>query len=428
MSYNNQARATLTLDKRRAKKDGTFPVKLYVWHATQKKGKHYPTGLSCSLKEYESAQLKSKVRKPYLELRSQFNSILERASSEINQLTVFSFSEFEKRMGRSKNNGTGVFFYYNEIISEYSRSERLKTASNYEMSRNSIQGYLKHTGKDGESLGFTEITVDWLQGFENYLTTVRTKGKSKATLSTTTFSMYCRCLRAVYNRAIRKNEVQQHYYPFGLRRNGKFQILAPKKVKKALDKEQIRTLYMSEPSSREQQWARDFFLFSYVCNGMNTKDIALLKHAELRQNSFRFFRAKIRNTNAAPMEIIVHLNEFAKKVIENYAVSSGKSSYVFPILTDGMSESDRMKAIHNFTSSINKPLKKLTKKLGLPPDISSNWARHSFATHAANDNMGVDFIRQSMGHSSNDTAINYIGSLDGLKRKEFSESLLNFED
>jgi hypothetical protein len=71
--------------------------------------------------------------------------------------------------------------------------------------------------------------------------------------SLTTVSMYLRALRAVYNKAIEENEIEQEFYPFGKR---KYQVPATKNTKKALSKEQLRILFNAKIESPEQEKAK----------------------------------------------------------------------------------------------------------------------------------------------------------------------------
>ena len=106
---------------------------------------------------------------------------------------------------------------------------------------------------------------DWLEKFETYM--VKTMGKSRTTLS-----MYVRTLRTVYNNALSENEIEREFYPFGKR---KYQVPATKRVKKALTKAELKLMFETTPKTRGQQRAKDFWFFSFICNGMNMKDIAL---------------------------------------------------------------------------------------------------------------------------------------------------------
>jgi len=329
-------------------------------------------------------------------------------------------------MGRGKGMGSDVFYHYEVIITKYKESEQLKTSRGYEMSRKSLQAYLEYSGKKPERLRFDAVDVEWVEGYQKFMTTVKTKGKAGKNLSLTTVSMYLRNLRTVFNKAIKEQEIQKKVYPFGLKRDGKYQMPAPRKVKKALSKKSLAILYKAEPQNELQQKAKDFFFFSYVCNGMNINDIALLRKSQLDENGFTFFRAKVKNTNSAPMEIRVYKTDHAQSVIDIYGNKLGSSDFVFPIIDESMSAQKRLRSIENFTSFVNKHLQKLCRANGLSDQISSNWARHSFITIGSVAGKGDDFLQKAVGHSNPETTRLYIDSTDNDTDKEFSNSLMDF--
>ncbi|MBK9396148.1 MAG: phage integrase SAM-like domain-containing protein [Saprospiraceae bacterium] len=80
-------------------------------------------------------------------------------------------------------------------------------------------------------LSLIDINKDWLEDYEIFM---RKRGKSS-----TTISMYLRTFRTIYNEAIEAGSIQRDYYPFG---KSKYQPPSATKVKKALSKEDMKTL------------------------------------------------------------------------------------------------------------------------------------------------------------------------------------------
>jgi integrase/recombinase XerD len=89
--------------------------------------------------------------------------------------------------------------------------------------------------------------------------------------SLTTVGMHLRSLRAVINKAITDGELGKNLYPFGRRKYS-----PPKGAgnKRWPDDDKLRQLYNYDG---EFTRAKDFWLFSYFANGINIKDICLLK-------------------------------------------------------------------------------------------------------------------------------------------------------
>jgi integrase len=246
---------------------------------------------------------------------------------------------------------------------------------------------------------------------------ITTKGKSK-----TTVSMYLRTLKAIFNTAIDAGEITREHYPFGRK---KYIIPAVKNSKKALDIDQLKCLNAATAATPEQEKAKDFFLFSYACNGMNTKDIALLKWGAIQNDRLFFYREKTATTNKSdqkPTEVI--LTPLAIEIIKKYGKpSSSPKDYVFNILSHDMLPEKQYHTIKNFTRFINQHLKKLAAIAGITDKISTYFARHSFATNAREVGMPLHLIKDSLGHNKITTTENYLKSLPNNNHREWMNQI-----
>jgi integrase/recombinase XerD len=144
----------------------------------------------------------------------------------------------------------------------------------------SYQSLMKFRG----NVSFNEITVAYLNQYEQWL--------QNRDVSKTTIGIYIRALRTIFNEAIEEGIIKREKcYPFGRRR---YRIPASKNIKKALDLSDVSKIYYYECKSgiEGEQKAKDFWLFSYFGNRMNTKDIAYLKWKNLREDYLVFERVK----------------------------------------------------------------------------------------------------------------------------------------
>jgi len=230
---------------------------------------------------------------------------------------------------------------------------------------------------------------------------VRTNSRSK-----TTVGIYLRNLRALFNNAIEQKDIDESIYPFGVKR---YSIPTSNNIKKALDKIELKALFEANPENVYQQKAKDFWFFSYSCNGMNIKDIALLKHSDMDIDKFTFERAKTSNSTRENIPITVYLNDFTNGVIKTYGNSS--SVYLFDIVNDRMTSEEKYKAVKNFTRYINQHLKAMCKVNGLPENTTCYSARHSFASNFVNNGASVVDAMEYLGHSNITTTQNYLKSL-----------------
>ncbi len=184
-------------------------------------------------------------------------------------------------------------------------------------------------------------------------------------------------MRAIFNKAINDEDIRKEIYPFG---KGKYQIPSSKKVKKALNREQLKKLFEAEPQTPEQEKAKDFWFFSFGCSGMNLKDIAMMRHKDLKGNKLVYYRAKTINTSKANLKPIeTYLNEYSLRVIAKYGnPDKSPDNLIFPIINDQQTKDEQHRIIKNFTRFINQNLKTLAEAEGLPGEISTYWGKALF--------------------------------------------------
>jgi len=429
---------SITLDKRRELKSGNYPVRLQL--VTKKPNgetiqKRYPTLFDYSEDDYNKiinpdSRGENKAKRLELEL------IETEAKKTAKELKPFSLELFEKKMFNKKGNDILIHVAYTDTINSFLKRKKIGTASTYELSEKSIIEYkafildisdekrkekkeVEKLDKSYKKLSFHDITPAWLQGYEDFMTN---RDRSSATIS-----MYLRCLRALFNSAI-EDKTEGIVYPFTRKKDEKKKYKIPKAeaVKKALSKEQLKELFDSEPLTPEQIKAKDFWFFSYSCNGMNIKDIANLKRKDFNEDSFSFYRAKTITTVARKKKIQVYLNDFSRSIIEKYgSENTTPDSFVFDIISKNDNAEIQHSKISNFNCFISQNLKKLCKEIRLPKEISAYWARHSWATIAHNNNTPMQFIMESLGHENIQTTQNYLNSFPDKDKKKFAENLMN---
>ena len=410
---------SIVLDTRREKSNNKYPVKLRVYSTQLQLKKMYSTKFEFTEKEFQSIWETKKPRNEHKEIINELKAIELRASEVCNKIEPFSFTQFEKKYLRNKGDGSNIIYQYNEAVNKLKSNNSLGTASNYELALKSFIEFVKSTkGKSTIKLTFADITPDWLQKYENFML-------NHLQRSRTTVSMYVRTLRTVFNSAINEKEVEPEIYPFG---KGKYQPPTVSNVKKAFSKDSLKQLFEVTPQTPEQQKAKDFWFFSYACNGMNIKDIALLKQENIQGDKLVFYRAKTINTAKTDLKpVTVYLTDFSKEVIKKYGNSNtDKKEYLFPILTSLDTEILKHTKIKNFTKFINQNLKKLALKNGITGEISTYWARHSFATSAIRSGASMEFVMEALSHNNLKTTQNYFAGFEETDKRELMEKLMNF--
>jgi integrase/recombinase XerD len=411
---------SIYLDGRRPKSNGKYPIKLRVFTPHPRKQKLYNTKFEFTEKEFESIWKASKPRLEYKDIRNEIREIETRAENVAKTISPFSLVQFEKKYLRNNNDGTNIIYHYHQAISKLESNDSFSTASNYKLSLKSIIGYIRYNkGVVPKTIPFTDITPDFLNNYERYMLSTLKR-------SQTTVSMYLRALRTLFNSAITEKEIDGDIYPFGKK---KYQPPTVSSVKKALSLQELEKLLSAKPKTAEQIKAKDFWFFSFTCNGMNIKDIALLKYEHLHTDKIIFYRAKTINTSKTDLKpITVYLNDFSKSIIKKYGnKNTSKSNFIFPILSDNESEIEKHKKIKNFTKFINQNLKKLAITVGITNDISTYWARHSFSTSLIRKGATTEFVSEALGHRDLKTTQGYFAGFEDETKKEFMQTIMDFK-
>ncbi|WP_308991666.1 site-specific integrase [Mariniflexile litorale] len=409
---------SIRLDIRRKKETQKYPVKLRVYGKQTQIEKWYALDIDLTEKQFDTIWTNpdnKNLRGSNNETRLKLQAIETRANKEAEQMTVFDFAKFEAKLFRKSTDQSNVKYHFDLVIQKNLKNNKIGTAESYKYTLNSLADFSENQKKCNiEKLSFNTITVDWLNEYQNFMLS---NGKSY-----TTIAIYTRTLRAVFNNAIESNDIIKDIYPFGEK---KFKIPQTRKVKKALNAEQLKTLFNAEVTNENEQQAKDFWFFSYACNGMNLKDISLLKYSDIKEDRFNYYRAKTFDKTAKKTAITIHLTEYTKSIISKYG-NENKDGFVFSIIALEDSSQTQYNKIKNFTRLINDHIKRIAKANDLPADISTYWARHSFATQSIRSGVSMEFISEALNHSDLSVTKNYFAGFEDEAKKEFANNLMNF--
>ena len=215
---------------------------------------------------------------------------------------------------------------------------------------------------------------------------------AKTSPSKNSRNIHLRNIRAVFNEAI-DDEITT-FYPF---RRLKIRPVATRK--RNLKVEDLRT-FINYPCEPHAQKYLDMFKLMFMLIGINSIDLAHLK--EVRDGRIEFYRAKTNRLYSIKVE------PEAMEIIEKYR---GENWLLFIL--------DHWRNHKDFTLKMNYTLKHIgpVKRSGLGgkksyeplfPDISTYWARHSWATIAASLDIPRDTIAHALGHGGNTVTDIYI--------------------
>jgi len=398
-------------DLRRVKKNNLYPVKVRV--TFDRRSKYMETGIDLSKEDFEKLSSR-RISKELLDIKENLLELEAKANSIIKIVRPFNFPVFIEKFKQKTYDATYVETLYVEIIDKLMAQCRVGTADNYKSSLQSLLLFKKN-------LRFEDVSDTFLFRYETWMLE---RGRS-----ITTVGIYCRCLRAIFNEAIYRKIISLDYYPFGKR---KYQMPVSKNIKKALKLQDIGKIYFYQPKQEKglEAKARAFWLFSYFANGMNMKDIALLKFKNISDEFLTFERAKtIRSTRTNPKLITVYINDDIRAIIRKWSNwDKSRENYIFPVLKAGLTPSQQRDRIKEFIRDVNDGIKTICIETGIEEHVTTYSARHSFSTVLKRSGASIEFISEALGHTDVKTTESYLDSFENEMKKEFSNSLLAFKN
>ncbi|ANI89102.1 hypothetical protein A9P82_07245 [Arachidicoccus ginsenosidimutans] len=297
---NERIDCKVILDKRRESKNHTYPLRMRL--TFKRKRKYYSITTKLTEEDWNilnSESVKGQLRK----IRNDIAKVEETAKDVIKSIPAFSFKEFEERFFNKRTKEEYLSFYFSEYIQTLRKNEQVKTAISYETAINSLTKFKKNIKP-------TEIDVKFLSEYEKWML------KNKK--SNSTIGIYLRNLRSIMNILKEKKLISENEYPFGRK---KYQIPQGRNVKKAIPLPYIKQIfdYKISDDNLFKERSKDFWLFSYLANGMNFTDIANLVWGDFSDDSFVFIRSKTkRTTKHNPHPITVMRNEYINAIIKKW--------------------------------------------------------------------------------------------------------------
>ena len=277
-----------------------------------------------------------------------------------------------------------LFRFMESVIMNLKECGKIRTAETYTATLQSFSRFRR-----GRDLMLDEITPDLIQAYEAYL---RARG---AVPNTTSF--YMRILRAVYNRAVESEAIEQRN-PFRHVYTG-----TERTVKRAIPIAAISRIKNLElPRGSKVDFARDLFMLSFYLRGMSFVDMAFLRKKDRADNHVTYRRRK------TGQRLDIAWTKEMQSIVEKYPPNP--TQYLLPILTNPLS--DERIAYRNRASCINRQLKTIARLTNLKIPLTLYCARHSWASAARTKGIPVSIISEGMGHDSEATTQIYLASLE----------------
>ena len=340
------------ITKERTKGNQGYPVLLYI--NVQSKRITISTGIFIKEREYLKNDKISRKDILWSEKNQKLTKILTEANSVL--LKENDFKIIKEKINEIFKPSVRVEKKLIDYIREYSLTKKHKrTAKLYECTLNKVKAY-------DSKIKAEDVDKRWLVGFENYCL---------QDMSINGYSVYMRNIRTVINWLIERDIINN--YPFK-----NFTIKREETVHRALNASQVRELMKINSPIYIIRY-RDFFLLMIYLIGINPKDLLNLKASNIIDGRIVYHRFKTNKLYSIKIE------PEAMEIIKKY---SG-NKYLLKFM-------DHINDYLGFVKRANNNLRKLK---GFD-NITSYWARHTWASIAFEAGVSKDIISLALGHSN----------------------------
>ena len=277
-----------------------------------------------------------------------------------------------------------LFNFMESIIAKLKHNGKVRTSETYKSTLNSFKKF-----REDDDIMLDCITSEMMEAYEAW-------HKNRG-VAPNTISFYTRILRAVYNRAV-EDDIIENRNPFRHVYTG-----VDKTVKRALPLAVIKKIKALDLSlTPALDYARDMFLMSFYLRGMSFIDMAFLKKSDLKNGYVTYRRRK------TGQQLIIEWTKEMQMILDKYP--ENKSDYLLPVIRNpGLNERCTYR---NTGYNINHSLKRIAGMVGVTIPLTLYVARHSWASAAKAKGIPLSVISEGMGHDSEATTQIYLASLD----------------
>lgn len=280
---------------------------------------------------------------------------------------------------------TDFFKYTEERIAEF-------TKNHYPSTRNVINMLTMVKNYHGKStLNINDINKRFLEGFQSYYQQKKHKQNSIAT--------YLRYIRLIFNSAMDDFNTNPRNpvitgYPFR-----KFEIKTEKTANRNLSVDTIRRIRDYEFKTKREEITKDVFMLQTYLLGVNIIDLFSMPKTALIDGRLQFSRIKTKrfyNIKIEP-EVKLLIDKYkGKRFLFWFADHCGRKMKVKHARQEEFQYSNTVA----FNKMLNTNLETIQKalQLKLPTDLTTYYARHSFASLMREIGISKDTISLALGH------------------------------
>lgn len=275
------------------------------------------------------------------------------------------------------------------IESRIKKSDSLKTFAEIYIDRLEKEGrksYSRNMGYTlkyileslGENITLQAIGAGQLEKFESFM---RKRGDSD-----TTINIRMSHLKALLNAAVNDGMVEYKIFPFN---NYKTPAKAVRDI--CISKKELQRLRETEfkgISERRHTVARDLFMLSFYCAGINLTD---LMDARLNGDTITFVRKKTATKKRGEKGVSITIQPEARAIINKYITDDGKLDFGY-----------RYRDYEQFRSFVTKGLNKIGEDLGFEKKLMYYSARKTFVQYGTDLGIPLYILEYAIGQTIKD--------------------------
>ena len=370
------------------KSDGT--LSLYLRITQNRKLRRIYTGFDIPLKDWNP--IKKEVRKSNVHY-SKINRRIDELKAEVITIKAetkgaTALTVIDQLKGK---HSTSFFFAFAD---EFIQKQAYSTARNVQNEVNKFKEFVHN-----DQLEFTDINQPLLEEYYKWL--MNHKGNTRNTANKGLSK-----LRTVIGKAIDKKIITAQQNPF---LGFKLEKGDPKRIQ--LTEDELKAFIEVELSERSLIWhTRNYWLFAYYAAGMRFSDVACMQWKDIDEGSLSYVMRKTKHKKS--QKHTFQLPKQAELILSYYRPDKiNPQDYALPILNpkrEYPTEADLLQEISRKNALINKYLKTICFKAGIPKDLSFHSARHTFADLSRRKMKDVYALSKLLGHSSIRTTENYL--------------------
>ena len=379
------ATLNLVLDKRRVKKNGTYPV---VFRLTaNRKQAFIPTGISINEQDYDeknslvinSPKLNEDIYKLDRIYRKRFYQYIIENSGCEDVLVLKNFL-----LNKTSDELT-IYEFWQGLIQKMKIGGRFGGVKVYEQSLSTISQEINL------HVPFQKIAYRDIIDLENKL--------YKRGMSANGMGVYLRAFRAVCNSAINLDHIGYEWYPFR-----KFKIKKESTTPRVLSEKELRDYFSLDifpGHSHYIYWNIGKLIF--MLRGINIRDLLLLSKKNIKNNRIIYKRAKTGKLYSIAI---------TEDIENTLRIFTPNDTLLGLISSKQLNCAKRINHLQQKVKIINKHLSIISKMISSNEPITTYVFRYSYANVAKQLGYSKDVIAEALGHE-------YGNSVTGIYLEQF---------